>query len=1005
MTQLFGHSATGVRDIRQMVERSNSKRFTNGYRWHKSGTVQTVVVRVDENIDEDDASQHPAEVMERKNGDWQGTGAYVLVRNAGSVAIDKDSRLVAVPVGNAGLCVSRRVRGIMQPFNLGIGALHTAAIDEWQQISGTSFSNFAPAELFAKQMSFASIYSNLTPEDMLESNFMLRAKQRLHAICLGGPLNGDLFPLRDNSTVVNSLTSSADFLARVRLGVQLSCWVPPEGSADRSGIDQYLADGGTVIFVADCNAIRDSATSSGNDLWSEAYDRLYNQANEWLWHVGSVTRINFRTTADRRINNVALPLSGVVACNPYTWLGRSRACPRLFDRAGEIKAQELNRLRGATLDGGQNHLTAFAELNGYWYGTDWFPLTSPSLWPFTNNDNGYLTAAEHVAFSYSFAGRTAWPSLSQYPPNTHQPSLVSSLGPQYSFRKRSDNRFQMAEITRYVTATAEDLPGGGRLIVTTRGTLPWVLQCLQRRVMDGTLNDLTDHMQFTTTGNYLDEQDNTVAWRASGAAQRLPRYSRLPLTRVTQQSGEGIELVFAGGGPFVNAPGALLLQTGPSPDTVPEVRYTAVADILKTNWANVGGGSTNLWPVVAEDAPNDTTLAYSLPGVTTPWVLRLEPVAPLSSAAPAILRVRVAAVDGSGALTGSGSCQATISLVINAGTSITQGTTLLTQHVSLTNSWQTIEFALDTAERQAVMADAGRVCVRIIPDPSGAGCGVSWISLLAGNDETFDAVVVHMNRKFWQLNDNMAACPWARTWQGPHPVFTLRTSPFTLPISTIAYHVDELAAWGFVDAGLLAPANTASDKLDAFGDWREGFCFAAGAGGHGGYQSTLKRLVWQNGNADTPYQKGLSYIRTLQGPLVAFERQEVTSFPVIFQRGRWLKPTEFTVIDDYERSTEFRFEVNVRLWRNLRASCSLKQWQEFDFDGNVGDLFDIETAPNSPPVCIGAGTFAPLKYGISAPYGYQLELGFNGMVGVDISCEHSTEQVAAAFADSYGVAL
>jgi hypothetical protein len=70
-----------------------------------AGGVNSIVVRLDEDIDEDDTDPHPAEVMELTGGEWHGTKTFVRVRSTGNESLDKDRRYIAVPIGNGGLVV------------------------------------------------------------------------------------------------------------------------------------------------------------------------------------------------------------------------------------------------------------------------------------------------------------------------------------------------------------------------------------------------------------------------------------------------------------------------------------------------------------------------------------------------------------------------------------------------------------------------------------------------------------------------------------------------------------------------------------------------------------------------------------------------------------------------------------------------------------------------------------------------------------------------------------
>lgn len=69
------------------------------------GRVNPVVVRLDDDIDEQDSNEHPAEIMELNGDSWVGTKTFVRVKSTGAAALDRDTRHIAVPVGNSGLVV------------------------------------------------------------------------------------------------------------------------------------------------------------------------------------------------------------------------------------------------------------------------------------------------------------------------------------------------------------------------------------------------------------------------------------------------------------------------------------------------------------------------------------------------------------------------------------------------------------------------------------------------------------------------------------------------------------------------------------------------------------------------------------------------------------------------------------------------------------------------------------------------------------------------------------
>lgn len=105
--QLYAWDGPSAADINAATQRVlGAGRSASGPRPRPPvGKINSIVVRLDDDIDEDDTNEHAAEVMELVGSSWRGTKTFVRVRSTGMRDLERDTRYIAIPVGNGGLVV------------------------------------------------------------------------------------------------------------------------------------------------------------------------------------------------------------------------------------------------------------------------------------------------------------------------------------------------------------------------------------------------------------------------------------------------------------------------------------------------------------------------------------------------------------------------------------------------------------------------------------------------------------------------------------------------------------------------------------------------------------------------------------------------------------------------------------------------------------------------------------------------------------------------------------
>jgi hypothetical protein len=1024
MSSLYGHTAAGVRDVREMVRRAQSGRFDKGFRWHPSGGSRPVVVRLDEDIDEDDADEHPAEVLELRGGAWQGTKQYVMVRNAGSLEIEKDAKLSAIPIPNVGLCVcAGRRPGVFQPLNVGILENHYQALTYDVDFNVT----WGVRDGYTHVWPNSSTYHRLTPEHLLRRDYMLNESQRLHVLALGmapgAPSEGRSIRLTNSS--------SAEAVQRA-FNLTQSSWIPEPGSLDDIAIAQYLADGGTVIVLADQWPVYVDAPGyfTGELLQSGTrfvwYPILDQQAklNAWLDRIGSSVRIlareQFVATLPAAppqfpIDLVScshvplLPPNGVFSVNPDVWLGRSPGLRRLMDRRQFAKFAEMDRTRGGgyqTMAAAGTINTAFQEINGAWSPTIWMPYGnqndpfSPETSPWTLGQMFGISAPSSIWFTATHIGQRYWTNRFQWGPPLTGLAMFRS-GTQlfgWEFFRLADNmpHIDPATVFALPTATAERLPNGGRLIVTTQAAFQQVAEALTRSIQSGDMLELTSHFVGSRNATLIDAAGRTVH-TLSSSSRTLPRFTNVSIdprripSRAAYAIGPGIKTVATETGR--SSSGVMLTQlfitTLPEPEEVPQFAYRPRADITKANWSALDGGSS-MWPEVSEEVPDDADGVYSAVGSSSPLVLRLEPIEPPASSAPITITFRAAKCDAAGAPTSAGTASVQIELVGNTSSSVYSAFT-----ATLTDTVQDFTWTFDSYDTVWAFERGTNPQIRIRPTTSGCGALVTYFALNAGRAGSFDAMLMSVSCDTIALTTNLGACPWAHSWKGIHPTFDANQLFYQLRFA-VAYSEDDLAAWGHIAAGLVKNSDEFSNEgggapkclsFDRY--WRLAQTLQTPLHDRMTGAETITAMVVQRPSGADPQ---------LSGP----GGGTLDCFPVLFQNGRFLRPVNYEEVTDFHELQWPEFNDRSQLFHRSRARVSLKGWQDITHWPEIPEeLVDIETDPDSPPVCVGVGTVASLKYGVDDPQKYIAAMDY-ALIGLDFAIQSKQAVVRNVWLDNYG---
>jgi len=431
-------------------------------------------------------------------------------------------------------------------------------------------------------------------------------------------------------------------------------------------------------------------------------------------------------------------------------------------------------------------------------------------------------------------------------------------------------------------------------------------------------------------------------------------------------------------------------QTIANPDSLP-VQYLPVSDLIKAGWTGIGG--TSIWQRVATEVAIDTEYGYSQPGNAAPLAMKLERVRTFQPSDPVTLRVRAAMCDSAGVITGSGgSCSLTVRIYAGSNN---VASIAMERTVSLTGSLQTFEFVLTAPEITKLLGNLSFTQIEFVPASGGLGAAISWVSLETSAPTTFTALSLHVDRRLNALVRDASLSPWFHTWKGIHPTFGGPRAGVTAIESTVAYPIGNLEAWGHFDNGLI-PESFMADTLPGGTHYR-GQTVGSRDIGASGITADYGNLVLQLGEV-------LSEVQLVTGGVA---RTTFPGFPVIYQNNRFLRPANWTTKRDVAKYSTSGIGNNVPMWDDKRAATSLKRWQDITNWPDIPDqLVDIETGPESPPVCFGFGGEVEVPYGISSPNSVRFENYVTGGAFaqnfIDLVVSHSNAAVRAAWQNSYG---
>lgn len=1003
MEPAYGFDGESTKDIAETTRRV----LRHGSAWSVGTRVsiggrRSVSVELLADMDADDTATKPAKLMELAGGAWRDTKQRVDVRNVGSTSLGSGTRCMAWPVANLGLCVASGSTGAMQTFNLGLMDEHQAALQYWMTVMPQQVPT--PAAIvgyhWLPEFPCTIAYDNLTGTQLQESTFALNYKRPIDALCLGiGP------------TYVNNVPyifNNGDNTAKVE-AIAGMFWFPDPDSDNELAIDFYLASGGTVLVVAE-PPVAYETTAYGSPI-SAVSAGLPAKMNAWLEHVGSQTRMVHKSDVIPGIaTNLAgtlwaniplLPLSGVVACNPDTWLGRTKQMPRIFDETRVIQRYEFDALRDWRASPYN-----YYENNGPWYGSSFFPASSAGngfldLRPYTRSGDWVLTCNASEAFLRSHVGTDAWRDAGAFPTDTHSRGIYTGTQVAegiFSYARLADRVVEYRDVQSIPMATAERLPSGGKLVVTTKSALRWVVEALFRQGKSDEMLDLTRHHRLNSTfRNFVDKPAESRhvtgvygpqfgrALDPGGTALHRQVYSTQYVI------GDGVSTFTPK--PEGSEQNSGSVETIENPDSLP-VQYLPVSDLIKTGWKGVGG--TSIWQRVATEVAVDTEYGYSQPGSANPWSLKLERIRTFQPSDPVTLRVRAALCDSAGVITGSGgSCDLTVRIYAGSND---PANIAMERTVSLTGSLQTFEFVLTSPEITALLTNLTSTQVEFVPASSGLGAAISWVSLETSAPTTFDVLSMHVDRRLNALVRNASLSPWFHTWKGQHPSFGVPVAGLTALASIVAYPREMLETWGHFANGLIPPTPNGLFPFPlAGGTWYQGSVVSASDVGACGITADYGNLVVQLGEVT-------SEVQLVTGGVA---RTLVSGFPVVFQNNRFLRPAKWTTKRDVAKYSTSGVGSNVPMWDSKRAATSLKRWQDITNWPDIPDeLVDIETGPESPPVCFGFGGEVEVPYGISSPHSLRFEnyagQGANANNYIDLVVTHSNAAVRAAWRDSYG---
>ncbi len=992
--QLYGFDAASIRDngraTRAVLGKSRS--YAQRFQTANIGGQRSVAVELLEDMEADDIEARPAKLMTLAGGSWKDTKQRVLIRNVGAQSLGTGTRCIAWPVANLGLCVcTGSGSGVLQPFNIGLMDEHNAALLAWYAAFYAPSNVSKSGRYWASQVPASLVYDTLTAPQLLESTFALNYKRPLDALFLGSHLDKlDGYPGRVLGVNITEERAAAEAAV---------CWTPVLGSDNETAIDLYLKRGGIVVLVVEPPAIY---TTQQLTTLTDGAIAVVDRFNTWLDHVGSSTRIVSRDSVIPKIQlNLGgviwadirvLPLSGVVACNPDTWLGRTAKMPRMFDYTRTIQRYEFDAYRSNWV----NNPSSFYQNSGPWYGSSFYRAQFSSygnaffnLSPFTQSLRWCLSARTQDTFLKTHVGTDAWTVRGAFPTDTHYWSwylnaqIVEGIG---TYTRYSDRQTEIHNIQTLPCATAERLPGGGKLIVTTKNALKWVIESLFRYGKSNDLLKLTTQHKINGVSRFKDivEENRYVSgsYNGSGVAGQVTSLSVNSSLATEQQystqfvKGDGILSVISGSVRTIDNPSALPVQ------------YLAAADVKKTDWTGFGG--TSIWQRLATEVAIDTEYGFSVPGSSAPLVIQLERVRTFSASDPVTLRVRAAMSDGAGSITGSGgSCDLTIRLVPGGNA---DKTAALTETVSLSGSWQTFEFVLSGAEKTALLSNLVSTVIEFVPTSSGLGAAISWVSLETSAPSTFDALSLHVDRRLYALVENASQSPWYYVWKGTHPIFGsagLGTSELRV---RIAYPRSSIAAWGLFSSGMFPTDDTAAiyPQITGGGEWFIGSPVSAFDVGACGIPSKYEALTLENAQA-------VSSFTIPAGATTSFP-----GFPVAFQNNRFLKPFAWNEKHENAKYASTGPGENLTMWDSYHAETSFKQWVDITNWPDIPDeRVDIETGPSAPPVCFGVGGEIELPYGFNGANRLFLSNAAGNNFNVVVT--QSNAAIRAAWLDGYRV--
>lgn len=953
-----------------------------------------IVVKVTEDIPADDYDLHEVTVQSLVDGEWEDSDATIQVRSPLEQDIVAGTRHIARQVGSLGWCIRPPRATDLRPFNIGIPAGFHEAMDAAGQLSSYNYQDD-----WSAKFPLGFVWYDLTPEDIPANNYPINDSQKLQAVCVGAPLWGFSGGGWPDELTASSTTTQLD---NAQKAVDLT-FVPEEGTDEDDAILTYLENGGTVILNADVWAVFWEVTSGGDGrydhLWSPVTDKI-DAVNAYLTRLGSSTQLV--PTAIAEDSDAGLtgcyPLSGVTAVNPDNWLGKNRFAHRIIDES----LTTLNAARHA-LRGGHDTLTAAGTLNDFheftlpYDGTHYFRRSafgSDVGWTSTRRML-QLTTTEPTAIFYQIpVGRVAWDNTTQYPTTTHTSQLetVYDSVSWYRYVSKHTNAHEIADVSMQPVITAERLPGGGKLVVICCSnyvdsvTNPFLMafEALSR-LHRGNPTEQLSHQAYAT--NSTSVSGVLVHDRAGTIDSELLSTSPVtkPWTLPMNRSPEGVSQVYlrkALGSGLLTGPE--FLTTDSTTETPTPQHHHVVADVSKVNWTG-HGSTTQLWSNVDEETASDDEYNWSPNDTAATLTLKFEEVS--LTASPYVVKYRLARLD-------NGEIEADAGNDVTATVSLLRGsTTIATDTVRTLNAeWTTYEWTLTSTQTDSVLTNVADIRIKVEISASGPGAGargagVSWVEITSAGVVTFEALLATFSPYLWHPGTDLSLCPAFSVWVNTHSDFTTHISTNGDLKWAIAYHADDLTE--FADADLLSDVT-----LDG-ADWYRAFPLALPSlyGVSGVPDATVSAFHVQR---DTDGIRGWLWFKQYNGTSwVTVKASRVPVFPIVFQSGRFLIPESHAAKLDQL----FVTGVATAFVNCSRMDCAVKKWRDVTNWPEEGDLYDVVTGADAPPLMYGTCAIVDLPYGVGGIYRYEYSAEPAGDDWTDWSMSHDADAVQANYGE------